>query len=915
MKIIFFRLKGYIRVLNGMGLDEIAIPFDTFKNRIILIQGENGCSKSTIISALSPTPDSSDSFRTDVFIDDYGNRQIIEYPAEKEIHYIDTDSTGHSNFYQILIQSLVDDSRTKRTTKAFIAKNGEELNPNGNVTSFKEIRDSVLGIDPIYLDLSSISSENRGIVDMIPSERRKYMAAYIGSLDTYNNIFKVISKKVSNLKSYMNTLNTKIYELGNENELRLKLMQLETHLKNLNEQRDSCITNLADAEATVRLTDPDNKIQDIYSSISDRLEKLNSKIDNNRTMSEQIQARTKVSAEIDNLLSIKEELNTNLEIYNARISENKATIANNINLNEITFNSLESDKTILHGLMSNTIQTNIEEAVNRLREEVKSYEDYLSTDDIKLFKSTSIDELIDLRDTFNKFLSEISSAEELHSKDLYDIAVNYSLQRYRKQELTNSITLLREQIITLRLTIVELEKERKIIQESLAQVQNFTDTRPKECKIDSCPYIAQYMKLKTKKELEKEFEKCETTLFKTQLEKDKLETKLSNNEKIDELIRRIDVSITLLYSKKSIIQKIKSLKPILDSDYLIEKLISFYKFPEFDKVSSLIEREYLYLDLQKAKEQLMKLENDLKIYQNNKALIESLTESIKNNEEIYSTREEEIKTLSDECKFLHNVINDCSDKLKDILALIDLYNDRQNLLQEKENLRQEFNSIKNKIKLISDKINLTNSLRAELCNLENEITPLSNNINQLKYTLSNIVEYQEELKDSSDKYDKMTFIRNACSPGNGLGIQSEYVKRYMNDIIIDCNKMLGYMFGGSIQLDVPVINEKQFSIPFYGPNGIVVPDISNGSTAQKCMIGLVFSCIAMMKSSVKYNIPRFDEIDGGLDQQNRITFINVLNQILDFMHCEQCIICSHNTEFDTQNTSRLLCSKSGILIK
>ena len=173
MKITYFRLKGYIKVLNGMGLEEIAIPFSEFKNRIVLVQGENGCAKSTIIAALSPNPDGSDSFRTDVFIDDLGNRQIIEYPAEKEIHYVGVDDFGNENYIKILIQSIVDDSRTRRTTKAFISKNGEELNPNGNVTSFKEIRDSVLGIDPIYLDLSSISAENRGIVDMIPSDPRK----------------------------------------------------------------------------------------------------------------------------------------------------------------------------------------------------------------------------------------------------------------------------------------------------------------------------------------------------------------------------------------------------------------------------------------------------------------------------------------------------------------------------------------------------------------------------------------------------------------------------------------------------------------------------------------------------------------------------------------------------------------------
>ena len=145
-----------------------------------------------------------------------------------------------------------------------------------------------------------------------------------------------------------------------------------------------------------------------------------------------------------------------------------------------------------------------------------------------------------------------------------------------------------------------------------------------------------------------------------------------------------------------------------------------------------------------------------------------------------------------------------------------------------------------------------------------------------------------------------------------MSIQSEYVKMYMNDIIYTCNTLLGYMFGGTLQLDMPVINEKQFSIPFIGPNGFTVYDISAGSTAQKCMIGLVFSCASMMKSSNTYNILRFDEIDGGLDTDNRRLFIQIVNQIMDIMRSKQCIMVSHNSEFDTENVTTIRLSHRGL---
>ena len=160
----------------------------------------------------------------------------------------------------------------------------------------------------------------------------------------------------------------------------------------------------------------------------------------------------------------------------------------------------------------------------------------------------------------------------------------------------------------------------------------------------------------------------------------------------------------------------------------------------------------------------------------------------------------------------------------------------------------------------------------------------------------------------------MLFIKNACSPGSGTSIQSEYVKMYMNDIISTCNSLLSYMFNGSIKLQLPIIGDKDFSIPFIGPFGMVVPDVSCGSTAQKCMIGLAFSCASLLRSSTKYNIPRLDEIDGGLDTENRYGFITALNFLLDTMNTSQCIMISHNNEFDTQSVSKIICTKSGFQI-
>lgn len=920
MKIVYFRLKGYIKVLNGMGLDEITIDMSNFKNRIILIQGENGCAKSTIIDAMNPSVDSSDSYRTDVFIDENGNRQIIEYPAEKEIHYVRNYPNGTQDYFKILIISGVDNSRTKRlVSKAYISKNGQELNPNGNVSSFKEIRDSLMGIDPIYLDLSSISSEHRGIVDMIPSDRRKYMAAYIGSLDTYNEIFKQISKKANSLKSYMNTINAKLSEFGNENELRLKLAQLNDQKKKLNSDRDKLIKDLSEAETTVRLIDPDNKMQDLYQSISDRLGVLVSglrQIDNNLM---QEYTKLKISPENQNIgyiISFKADIENQLDFHKKSLDEKKTRISVLMALNESTANSINQDKNTYAGIESNMIQNNLASSIEDITSKIESYSGYISDEDMKILDSVSALDLGNLKKALDNFINTLgviqdagTEAEICASIDLYSQYDHRSINRVQTwlQEKRDGITMRS-------MDVNNLSDQCKQMSEDLKEINEMANTRPSECIIDTCPYIAKYIAKKDKVSQAKIDDLVgKIAVLESQNNLDKIE--VMSLEKKGNILQLLDDAMIQIKSCINIIEKIESLNNIFSGNRVYDLIKNHYAFTEFNIVGDLIEKANIYVILKGLIDQRKSMEADYKIYQNNKSMMDKLDASIKENEKLYEERESELKELNKNCTFTSGLIETLKAQIEIIDSIIQLSQSKSQMDQDKISLKQEFDSVKDKIKTVKEKVDSLNEIKNSISILEENLGPINDTITRLNYSLASIVDYQQEYADSADRYEKISFIRNACNPGNGLGIQSEYIKRYMNDVIIDCNQMLGYMFNGSIRLEVPVINEKQFSIPFIGPNGIIVPDISNGSTAQKCMIGLVFSCVAMMKSSTTYNIPRFDEIDGGLDQQNRVMFINVLNSILNFMGSEQCIICSHNMEFDTQSTTRIICSHTGIRIE
>jgi DNA repair exonuclease SbcCD ATPase subunit len=127
----------------------------------------------------------------------------------------------------------------------------------------------------------------------------------------------------------------------------------------------------------------------------------------------------------------------------------------------------------------------------------------------------------------------------------------------------------------------------------------------------------------------------------------------------------------------------------------------------------------------------------------------------------------------------------------------------------------------------------------------------------------------------------------------------------MNKIIITANELLSMLFNGEFSLRPFVVNESEFRIPCVG-NGLMHDDISSMSTAQKSMISMILSFAILYQSSTKYNVISVDEIDGGLDTNNRAYFTSLLDKLMGLLNCEQCFIISHNDELNTSSADLIL---------
>ena len=124
MRYLLLELKGFIGIYNGLGRDIITIDFKKCKHNKIIIRGDNGSGKSTILNALSPLTDNVKSMMPNI---DAYKKLILE---------------NNGIIYDInIIYPVSIKTGERMQTRGYISRTiGDEtieLNSNGNITSYR----------------------------------------------------------------------------------------------------------------------------------------------------------------------------------------------------------------------------------------------------------------------------------------------------------------------------------------------------------------------------------------------------------------------------------------------------------------------------------------------------------------------------------------------------------------------------------------------------------------------------------------------------------------------------------------------------------------------------------------------------------------------------------------------------------
>lgn len=869
MKILYVRLENYIGIFNGRGDNVLEIDLSHTTTPIIVIKGHNGSGKSTLLKALNPMPDSNDQF-------------IPGAEAKKTLVYqINTDIVRIEYLYPV----KKDGSRA--TTKAQVFKNNEPLNLTNNVSDAKEIIYTLFKLDSSFLALSQLTSTDRGLADKRPSERKIFVNSSISGIEEYNNMYKVINKKFSMYKSLINSVVSKINKIGNKQELDISFNRVNRMLEEIIKERDTALASVAKIQAKL---DENNakELVDKYNSLESEIYEKN----------------VKVKQLLAELKDINPDLVTHNMIELRKIEKSKAIELATLNEEIKNTQSLKDSLSKEMNELNSNIQKKIAEKNTYISTEISTEEMNAYDDAVKELNIIHQDihtaglnisdktEIKNLNELFTFIIDKLQFITDgLNSID-YEMGFNFILKNKHNEETWRIAQDLRNEINSLTMQVNETNLQMSLL-ESLVEKSEKLKLRPASCKDNTCVFI--------KDAFEAAKQKPNDELIKLQQKNEKTSNILKEKQKQLEVINdcielknRFDVIYNKICSYEFLLNKV-DLHDLTSIDFLVS-IARTGNYKTIKETRDKINVLYNLLELKENYEKTVDLYKDaIDEYNKNKSIIDSINMDIDSSKEKlqdvskeYSLKSSKVNELETTISELEPMVNKLSTYIEIKLPELEMImNQIQELRNNKESLRQRVMQVEEINKDLESSSNIVDQINARYNDILKQRDILS-------YNKIMIEKYLEELADYKSKYEKLETIRYYVSPTTG--IQTVFMGAYMNNIILKANELLSLIFNGQFVIQPFVINESEFRIPCLG-SGILNDDISSMSTSQICMISMIISFAMLANADTDYNILKLDEIDGGLDPDNRSQFISLLNSLIQIVDCEQCFLISHNMEY------------------
>lgn len=878
MRIIRLKLVNFIGIQHGMNTNEIEINFPNNGKLITMLNGRNGSGKSTIMSQLHP------------FKDSFDDRRDLILPGTVGVKEIDIENGG--DLYQIK-------HVYKKTAASFIKKNGKELNENGGVRTFNETVLNEFGLTTDYFKIGKIGSNTKNFIELTSSERKTFISRLLPKIEDYIERFNIVKEKYRKQNQDIKIVATDLGKLENEETLKSRIAIQEAEINSNTNDIESLTSQIA--------------------VLNKATSELNEKIANIRI--HEIQNDTVVyTQQLDAIREVGKSFadkygNKTIQILESEISDmtnrlgaidaEMTSITNdrqNFNLEVVETNN-EIDKKKIYLSELNTIENEAElsNRLAKLKSELNGINEQINNNPMFSYVQndpTSFLLAIEKYSDFMKFIKEYQQELRMSSispqKNIVLFTADNASDRMAAIAHQSKFNIEQKQEL--------LTSKKSLLSNKLGHLDQLEilKSRPNDCDIDSCPFIANALQYKN---LQSEIDDLQSEIRSIEKDLENLNQTADRIQDVVVMFKQFKAYYTDLNQRNNSIfqhhlHSAGSLEAIVDTDptELFKYVDNVITSNAYDILNDMTTASKLSADIKNCELKYAMSKENGKIIKNvntdiavMEATVTKLNDKISKSTTKFSELSNEktvlAQKLSETTAFLNGKRNfaDIKKKLTDCDALLESYNSWQSELQKHNALQSSLN----------EQLAIKRQQKTEL---ESQCI---NNKNVL-FQIQKLIERKSELEET---FNDTKLVRDCLDPNKGIPLY--FIKSYLEKTKDITNDLLSIAFNDKFEIDFETTASDFFIKVRTGE--YVKNDIVEASQGEIALATISISLALIEQSIGKFNILVLDEIDAALDAENRLNFISIIERQVAKLGLEQMFIISHNNAFDLISSNLVLC--------
>lgn len=909
MRIEYLRLVNHTGILAGTGRSEIEIEFPDpggLQSRIILLMGRNGSGKSTLLSTLHPFSGLFDQNREDSSVVPAGREGL------KQVRMVRADGAVFEIEHHYLR------SRGALKTKSYISRDGEELNPNGGVNTFEARVREEFGLTGDYFRVGRLAATARSFVQLTAGARKDFIVSHLPSAEPYVEAHRAASercrqteKSLKFLADEMGKLETEEVLLGRRDEALRTLRAAERARDAAAARLDRARERLSGLETTEAVADVDHLTREAEEADADLagLEaELASVLRKARWIAEipegGLQARIasgrEKAARLSGALDAKRASATEVA---GRVASLRASIASK-ERELAKYSSVGESEEELRDMLSD-LERMLEgsrERQSRLAERLPWALDAwdavstLRTRDRQLLRTATRRIL----SAVGEALSEADSAGDRGA--VISLAVGGRCGKGAKKREALRSRLERE-------LAGALDEESRL--SALAQSAELLESRPKGCRIDSCPFVVEGVR---GRDAEAELagvagriEELRGELGRVSTEEREAEAAAKILATFSELHAEVssepgpngpDVwGVVLAMSEGAIDASSPSrlLESCLDAGQLTltPRLSSEAVMDLVEATEDVSTAESNIEDVSKRLEAVTNSAGFTRAIRADVARMRSELEGVEARREALAAEMDGEAAEADRVSGALNLL----ERYAELLATASAAGERG--ARARESLEKLAGVVSEIAEVRGAVATAEGELAAEVASREAAGRALT----AAEVSLVRLAEFRERHERFSADYAAEKAVRDACDPKRGIPLA--HTRRFLERTKAAANELLDDAYGGRFRIDFEV-TEREFLIPVRKTDGETLPDVKVGSDGERAMVTSILSLALLGRYLRLYPIFCLDEVDAVLDEHFRPMFATILGGQIDRLGLTQVFVISHNEEFRDSSTNVIL---------